>query len=218
MHNKNILHLVISLYPILGILFFTLFMLSNRPARWTKSAFSDSQPIVPAMDYHGFATVTDFYVHDKWIYVLYGRKGLLKIYDTEGDYVRSYAYNLKNHSALLYEYDDKIYLDSALEWVCVFEKGVYIEKIGYDQWEPIQNKVPQRYSAVITPKKRPDYYGEIGYTLVFGSIRKCQEDGGIRVVIPRPYGSLFFQGILPLLVMFLWIVSCFGIQILKVRH
>ncbi|MBQ7278559.1 MAG: hypothetical protein IJR17_05105 [Clostridia bacterium] len=206
MLKKGLIKTLISVTPfVLGMLFGLVFFLCNTQPRWAKALLSGSEPIAPIEDRQYVTAVTDCYVHGERIYVLYGQKGLLKVYDTDGKCLHAYAYALKNFGALLYEYEDKIYLDSAKGWVLVFENGKYTDKIGHDQWDVITQKVPHRTSAIFASAKNvPGYYGDPCYTMHFGSIYRLGEDGRSTVVIPRPFESLLFQGMLP------WIVwaSC----------
>ncbi len=173
---------------------------------------SVSQPITLAEDRPYLTAVTDCYVHGEQIYVLYGGKGILKIFDTNGKYLRSYAYHKRNNGAVLYEHEDRIYLYSAEKWILVFENGEYTDRIGYDQWDLMERQLPFRTSATFaSEKKKPGYYGELGYTMRLGSVCRAEEDGKTTVVIPRPFGSLVLQGILPWAIMF----SCFMYLIVK---
>lgn len=83
--------------------------------------------------------LTEFCERDGFLYVLYGRKGILQVYDYDGNYLRSYGFSNYSHGSDLRVSGQKVLLrDTNGNHFCFSEgqPSTYYE-YGYTHWDEL---------------------------------------------------------------------------------
>lgn len=137
--------------------------------------------------------ITDFCVENKLIYILFGDKGILKIYKDDGSYLMSYAFDKSKGKARLREDGDGVYLFDQRRNCYVFSEG---ERIGFIKYNDYPSFAERLKTFVPPDEQHSNLEGQ--YYIKFASIYRRNVDGTNAIIIDRPLYYSFFQGIVPL--------------------
>ncbi len=153
--------------------------------------------------------LTDFCIKGNDLYVLYGDKGILKIYDSNGKYKESYAfYKAKGESSLRVD-DEYVYLIDQMHNLYVFSSNECVDFVKYSDYDTYLQKETTFKSQEEQKTDAARYY------VKWASIYKEQPDGRSVCIIHRPICMVFFQGIVPFVLILLWIAVLFAFIIRK---
>ena len=155
-------------------------------------------PFAFVRDEEYWASISDYCVKDNYIYLLYGTKGILKIYNSEGDYIRSFAFLERGSACHLNVRENEVYLNDQDTNYYVFADAEFIR--FFERPEQYTDEVELRKSFVNTEEKRTDVKGK--YTFLYNStvLVRGEEDGRSAFVYTRSILFAFCQGITPLII------------------
>lgn len=161
-------------------------------------------------DRHYWSRLTDFCVKDSYLYVLFGDRGVLKIYDDSGKYIKSYAFLKTKGASSLYVDNDYVYLfDQRLNYY-VFSSGEFIDFSRYSDYEAYLQK-KATFTSVEDQKKTDGAQ----YYLKYASVYRKNADNSSIIVIHRPLFLMFFQGIMPFAIISICLVFLFVLKLLS---
>ena len=92
------------------LLFEALLFIGGSQPLSLKKAVKEGELYSFAEDRQYWGELTDFCVKDKFIYVLFEHKGVLKIYDIDGAYIKTCAFKKYKGGCALYTDQDHVYL------------------------------------------------------------------------------------------------------------
>lgn len=185
---------------------FVLMLLAFRQPAEISGQLAPGKLIAFSEDREYWADVTDFCVENDHLYVLFEGKSILKIYDTAGHYLRSYAFYSTNGKSALYIKDQTVYLQDNNHNFFAFEDGELRETIPYKDYD---SALRTKEGALSEEEKRTDDNGSV-YVLKGASLYRTEADGNRTPVIERPLPLVYFRGVTP------WIVQMFLLLILAV--
>lgn len=156
--------------------------------------------------------LTDFCVKDGCLYVLYGGRGVVKIYDNSGQYKESYAFLKSKGESSLSVDEDCVYLFDQKYNYYVFSSGKYTSFVKYSDYHSYLQKKATCFSD---EEKRKS--GDTQYYLQCASIYQKNADNSSCQVIHRPLYLMFFQGILPFVVIVFYLILLFAFAVSEKR-
>lgn len=157
-----------------------------------------------------WSRLTDFCVKDGYLYVLFGDRGVLKIYDDSGQYIKSYAFVKTKGESSLHVDNEYVYLfDQKLNYY-VFSCG---EKIGSGRYSDYGAYLQKKATFISADEQRKS--GDTTFYMKGASIYQQNSDIFSSQVIHRPLYLLFFQGIIPFVVIAVWLMVLFLIKLLS---
>ena len=192
------------------ILCVVLLIQSDSQPRKLRNEVADGTLYCFYNDRQYWSRLTDFCVKDSYLYVLFGDRGVLKIYDDSGQYIKSYAFLKTKGASSLYIDNDYVYLyDQQLNYY-VFSRGEFVDFVRYSDYGVYLQKMSELSSAEAQRKTDDAIYFIKGASIY----RKGSDNISIQV-IHRPLYLLFYQGIIPYIIIFFWLVVLFVLKMLS---
>ena len=185
-----------------GIFAIMLLFLCNSQPRKLRNEVKEGTLFCFFTERQYWCELTDFCVKDGYVYVLFGTKGVLNIYDDNGQYIKSYAFLAqKNGRSALYTDNDYVYLFDQLRNYYVLSCGEFISYSEEGEYEEYHQKIATLISG---DEKRKE--GDTTYYLKYVSIYRKSADNSSSQIIHRPWYLLYFQGVTPFVVIALWMI------------
>ena len=176
-----------------------IFLLSKTPPDIVKSMKTGDLPKVFTEEKQYFSSLSDYAVHDDFVYVLFGDIGVLEVYSLDGVYQASFAFGIqKTGTAELFVNADGVWLEDQGHALFCFCQGEYVKSGS------AQNDKSLRASFLASEDARVSADGwqyHLNWTSIFRSKDKSE------VVIERPWTYILVQGFVPLILHFLVLVS-----------
>lgn len=197
---------------IFSLLIFSIVLLlqSGMQPRKLENEVADGTLFCFYEDKQYWSDLTDFCVKDGYLYVLYGRRGVVKIYDDSGQYQKSYAFLKTKGASTLAVDNDYVYLfDQRLNYY-VFSLGNNTSFVRYSDYETYLSKKASCYSDAEKQKS-----GETIYYLKGASVYQKNTENPPCQVIHRPLYLLYFQGITPFVVIVFWLTLLYVFEVSK---
>lgn len=157
-----------------------------------------------------WSSITDYCVKDGYLYVLYGHKSILKIYNDDGQYIKSYAFLSTNGVSSLYVDNEYVYLFDQMHNYYTFKYGAFINSYRYSDYETYKRKIADLFSGDVKRKSDDTIYYMKG-----ASIYRKNADGSSIQLIHRPLYLLYFQGIIPIAGIAFWMVVFWILRMLS---
>lgn len=142
-------------------------------------------------DQEYWCALSDFCVKDGYLYLLFGGKGVLKVYDTQGTYLMSYGFRSFKGQPHLFVDDHAVYLQDEIENYYSFSESRWVGFFSGSDRKT--NRLREERFAPFMSRKRTE--GENSYIQKLGSVYRISEDGASEVVVSRPLPLAVFQGI-----------------------
>ena len=137
-----------------------------------------------------WSEIVDFCVKDDYLYVLFGYKGLLKVYDINGNYIKSFAVlNEGGGSCRLYMDPDYVYLLDEYYNYYLFKNTEFI-RCEKNPGKNAPSNIDK--SSFITDKQLSDK-GDV-YYIKGASIYRKNAEGDSTLLIKRPVVLSVYQG------------------------
>ena len=172
----------------------------SQPAELRKDAV-EGKPFCFVRDVQYWSQLTDYCVKDNCLYVLFGDVGVLKIYDLNGQYIRSYAYRTTKGASSLRMDSEYVYLFDQGSNYYTFASGEWVGFAGYSDYKTYLEK-----TDTLSPAEDQRKTDDAQYDLRFASIYRKNADGSSTQVLHRPLYLMFFQGALPFAVISFWLI------------
>ena len=151
--------------------------------------------------------LNDYCIKGGNLYVLFGNQGVLKIYDSDGAYRKSFAfYKTKGESALHIE-GEYVYLFDQSRNYNVFSSGEWVDFAEHGDYGAYLQKLDTFISAEEQRKENEDQY-----YIRLASIYRQREGRDPVPVVKRPVVFAFFQGKTPFLVIPFWMIILFVLE------
>lgn len=146
--------------------------------------------------------LTDFCVKDQCLYVLFGNKGVLEIYDLGGNYIKSYAFYRTKGESQLYTDDQYVYLRDQQFKLYLFSAGDFI------RFENIEYSTYLQELAAFYPKEEQRKTDGAEYYVKLASIYRMNANGSSDRIVHRPFFLAFFQGLTPFVIGWILLAGC----------
>ena len=197
---------------LLTIAFMALFYWAHQPSRELKSQMVDGQLFRFVSNDEYWSDLTDYCVKDGYLFALYDGKGVLKIYDVNGNYKESFAYKTGKGGSSLYVDEDYVYLcdhnlnfyvisgDQWVDYIKYVDYGTYLSKL-----DTFVSKKAQRQTDSGT------------FSVHFASIFFTDTDGTAFQIVKRPYLAVVFQGYNPFIIVACFLLVLFSLSKLSKR-
>ena len=191
MNKKARARIVTTIVFCIMLLFMVCFYHVNRPDSHSSYA-SDSAPVGFVSDDQYLCGLTDYCVKESKLYLLFGSKGVLKLYSEDGQYIGSYAYNKKKGQSALYIDQDNVYLFDEAFNCYVFNDVGFAGFIGYTDYSAYLSRINQCDS------KEEQIRSDRGsYYIKGASVYRRSADKSAVLIISRPAVSVLFSGFTP---------------------
>ena len=146
--------------------------------------------------------LTDYCVKNKYLYLLYGSKGVLKVYSINGEYIKSFAYQKLKGQSALYTDEKYVYLyDESLNYY-ILEDGEFYRFIKYSDYTSYLQQL-NNYNSKDQQRKVGDRY----YLVKNGSIYCYKHNDNVQLIVNRPMISLLFCSITPIIIVALCVLA-----------
>ena len=157
-----------------------------------------------------WSQLTDYCVKDDCLYVLFGDKGVLNVYDGNGKYKKSFAFMKTKGESELFIDNKYVYLFDQSHNYYVFLAGELVEFVSYTDYRSYLQKKNSLY-----PKDDQRKTDIANYYMKYASIYRQNTDHSSYQVIHRPWVLMFFQGITPFVFIAFWMVVMLMLNILS---
>ena len=141
--------------------------------------------------------LSDFCIKNHYLYLLYGDKGIIKVFNDDGVYEKSYAFYVSKGQSHLFVDDSKVFLFDQRLNCYVIADGVWVDYIPYEDYG---SYLDMKNSFASDEEKQFD--NGMRYSIQGSSIYRFSSDQTVRV-IERPFYYAFFQGVTPFIVIVL---------------
>ncbi len=137
--------------------------------------------------------LSDYCVDSHYLYVLFGEKGIIKVYSIDGDYIKTFAVHHfpKGESSLRIEKESckVFYVDENLNYY-VFYNGEFVNYIKHHGYSEYVKDLENRFVSQEEQRRRES---QVFYRKMASIVRE-DSDGTCTEVVHRPFYMLFFQG------------------------
>lgn len=156
--------------------------------------------------------LSDFCIKNHYLYLLYGDKGIIKVFNDDGVYEKSYAFYVSKGQSHLFVDDSKVFLFDQRLNCYVIADGVWEDYIPYEDYG--------RYLDIINSyasdeEKQCD--NGMRYSIQGSSIYRFTADETVRV-IERPFYYAFFQGATPFIAVVLNLILLLILKLLSANN
>lgn len=183
------------------------FFLSVRQPRYISKNIIGDELFSSKEDREIWGALSDFCVKDGYLYLLFDNQDVLKVYDTNGSFVCTFAHRYyQGGRNQLHINQDYVLWEDEQHNIYVFSYGEWIDFI---KWPGIDSyRQQQKEYALYDGQMKQDSNGE--YHIRSASIYCMDKYKTDRLIVKRPVFMILFQGVLWLLVpilMFATVVS-----------
>lgn len=208
----------LNLYSLIAVVFLlmmaymVLFYRIQQPTREIKSQVVDGQLFRFVSNDEYWSDLTDYCAKDGYLFALYDGKGVLKIYDVNGNYKESFAYKTGKGSSSLYADENYVYLcDQDLNFY-VFSGGQWIDYIGFADYGTYLSKLD-----TFAPKEAQRQTDSGAFFVHSASIYFTDIDGTTYQIVKRPHLAVVFQGKNPIIIVACFLLVIFSLAVLSKR-
>ena len=157
-----------------------------------------------------WSELTDYCVKENYLYMLFGDKGVIKVYNSDGVYQKSYAFWKTKGASSLHIDNKYVYLIDQGHNYYVFSSGEFVDFVKYNDYGTYLQKMATFTSA--EDQKKTD---SAQYYLKYASVYRKNADNSSIQVIHRPLSLMFFQGIIPFAIITICLVFLFVLKLLS---
>ena len=196
-------------------LFFLLFLsvgllfISGIPPIRLQNRVEEGKLYIFSDDRQYWGGVSDFCVKGDFLYVLFESKGVLKIYDKDGQYIKTCAFKMDKGRAELYADKDFVYLYDQNRNYYTFSAGEMTAYSSYADYSTYRRQLSS-YDSREEQRKTDD----VTYYMKLGSIYRANEDGTTEEIVHRPLSLAYFQGAVPYISGFIVFAMMFAYPII----
>ncbi len=187
-------YLVMIIFAVLMVFVILLVMSTNQPKQLKREvAEGELYGFTDSREY--WCKLNDICIKDGYLYVLFGDQGVLKIYDSDGTYLKSFAfYNTKGGTSLHTD-GQYVYLEDHLLNFYVFSSGEWINTIKYSNYGAYL-EMGDTFNSAEDQRRENDNQ----YYVRYASIYRKREGTTPVQIIKRPLFFAYFQNTTPFLV------------------
>ena len=196
------------------IWFMLFFFIFSRQPRQIRSRIVNDTPTAFTEQRNYFSDLSDFAVQGSYLYVLYDNAAVMEVYQTDGAYVRSYAYPwYSNGSGKLLATEDSIWMIDRSRKRHLFRDGVYLESSPgreYSDYAALKS-IAKSQNEARTDENNLRY-------LRRGTSIYQQNGDALRCVVRRPFYDYLMQGHFPWLQHFIVILALGSCVVIEKRR
>ncbi len=168
-----------------------------QPFRY-RMCVEQGTPFAFVRDEEYWGSLSDYCIREDYVYLLYGNKGILKIYNSEGKYLCSYAFLDKGPACHLNVRGTEVFLSDQGSDYYVFEKAQFcrfFETPGYAE------EVEMKKTFLSMEEKRSEGGKKYSFRYNCTALARVDESGTIDYVLRRPVVFALCQGLTPLIIL-----------------
>ena len=197
----NIERLIVVLFMVMMLCIIMLVESPSQPPRLKKEV-EEGKPYEFSREKEYWCALADICVKDQYLYLLFGEKGVLEIYDLDGNYIKSYAFYRTKGQSQLHADDQYVYLRDQRRKLYLFSAGEFVrfENTDYDTY---CQKLTTFY-----PKGEQRKTDDAKYYVKLASVYPMNADGSSEQVVHRPFYLTFFQGITWFVTIAIFMAAC----------
>lgn len=189
------------------------FIFSRQPRQISARVVNDA-PTAFTEQRNYFSDLSDFTVQGSYLYVLYDDAAVLEVYQTDGAYVRSYAFCWQqNGSGELLVTDDALWLIERNDTRHLFRDGVYVKTAPgreYSDYAALKS-VAKSQKEARTDENKLRY-------LRRGTSIYQQNGDALLCIVKRPFYDYLMQGLFPMIQHFVVLLVLVSYVIIEKRR